>query len=126
MFSAMRRVLPIILALGVFASTNVWAQDFPQRPITMVVGFGAGGGTDVNARIFAEAISKNLKQRIIVDNRTGAGGALAASFVQNSKPDGYTLLVISGLQHAYVPAAQSNASYEPIKGFTPITTFFEM
>ncbi len=101
------------------------AQDFPQRPITLVVGLGAGGGTDINARIFAEAMSRSLGQRVVVDNRTGAGGAVAASYVQNAAPDGYTLLVISGLQHAYVPATQA-ATYEPVKGFAPVTTFFEM
>jgi tripartite-type tricarboxylate transporter receptor subunit TctC len=123
---AIKQILQIGLSLTLFVATGAAAQEFPQRPITMVVGFGAGGGTDINARVFAEVISRNLKQRVIVDNRTGAGGALAASFVQNAKPDGHTLLVISGLQHAYVPASQTNAGYEQIKGFTPITTFFEM
>lgn len=102
------------------------AQEFPQRAITFVVGFGAGGGTDVNARIFAEVIARNLGQRIVVDNRVGAGGAVAAAYVQHSAPDGHTLLVMSGLQHAYLPASQPNRIYEPTKGFAPITIFFEM
>ena len=90
-----------------------------------MVGLGAGGGTDINARIFAEAISRNIGQRIVVDNRTGAGGGVAAAYVQNAAPDGHTLLVISGLQHAYLPATQAGM-YEPVKGFAPVTTFFEM
>jgi tripartite-type tricarboxylate transporter receptor subunit TctC len=55
------------------------ADEFPSRPITLVVGLGAGGGTDINARIYAEVLSRNLGQRVLVDNRTGAGGAVAAA-----------------------------------------------
>jgi tripartite-type tricarboxylate transporter receptor subunit TctC len=101
------------------------ADEFPSRPITLVVGLGAGGGTDINARIYAEVLSRNLGQRVLVDNRTGAGGAVAAASVQQAAPDGYTLLVISGLQHAYVPATQAS-SYEPVSGFSPITLAFEI
>ena len=82
------------------------AQDFPHRPITFVVGLGAGGGQDINSRIYADAMSRSLGQRIVVDNKTGAGGGVAASYVQNAAPDGYTLLTVSGLQHVYVPATQ--------------------
>lgn len=124
----MIRSLRMHLAAAVAAlclTTPATAQDFPQRPITLVVGLGAGGGTDINARIFAEVISRNIGQRVVVDNRTGAGGGVAATFVQNAAPDGYTLLVISGLQHAYLPATQPGM-YEPVKGFAPVTTFFEM
>ena len=113
------------IAASIAIAGQAAAQEFPQRPITFVVGLGAGGGTDINTRIFAEAISRNMGQRIVVDNRTGAGGGVAAAYVQNATPDGHTLLVISGLQHAYLPATQS-AMYEPVKGFAPITTFFEM
>ncbi len=114
-----------IFALALLGWTGAAAQDFPQRPITLVVGLGAGGGTDINARIFAETISRNIGQRIVVDNRTGAGGGVAAAYVQQAAPDGYTLLVISGLQHSYLPAMQPGL-YEPVKGFAPVTTFFEM
>lgn len=120
--SALGAVLTASLLLGADAK----AQDFPQRPVTFVVGFGAGGGTDINARIFAEVISRNIGQSVVVENRTGAGGAVAAAYVQNAAPDGHTLLIMSGLQHAYVPATQSKAMYEPIKGFAPVSIFFEM
>ena len=113
------------IAASIAIAGQAAAQEFPQRPITFLVGLGAGGGTDINTRIFAEAISRNMGQRIVVDNRTGAGDGVAAAYVQNATPDGHTLLVISGLQHAYLPATQS-AMYEPVKGFAPITTFFEM
>lgn len=113
----------LLTAIGVATAA---AQDFPQRPITLVVGFGAGGGTDTNARIFADKLSQNIGQSVVVENRTGAGGGIAAASVQKAKPDGYTLLVMSGLQHAYVPASQPKPMYEPVKGFAPVSLFFEM
>jgi len=99
------------------------AQEFPNRPITLMVGLAAGGITDVTARLYAESVSKSTGQRIIVENRTGAGGAIAATAVQNAPPDGYTLLVFSGSQHATVPAS-GQAYYEPVKGYAPITFLF--
>jgi tripartite-type tricarboxylate transporter receptor subunit TctC len=101
------------------------AQDFPARPITIMVGLAPGGITDVTARFYADAVSPSLGQRVIVENRQGAGGAVAAAAVQNAAPDGYTLLVFSGSQHAAVPAVQS-APYDPIKGFQPITLLFDL
>ena len=106
-------------------AASAGAQDFPQRPITFVVGLGAGGGQDVNSRIFADAMSRSLGQRIVVDNKTGAGGGVAAAYVQNAAPDGYTLLTMSGLQHFYVPATQPGM-YEAVKGFAPVSLMFEI
>ena len=99
-----------LTAMPLFAA-EAQAQDFPQRPITFVVGFGAGGGTDINARIFAEVISRNLAQRIVVDNRPGGGGAVAAAYVQNSAPDGHTLLLVT-------PANLINAALYPTLKFS--------
>ena len=101
------------------------AQDFPSRPITIMVGLAPGGITDVTARLYAEAVSTSIGQRIIIENRQGAGGAVAAAAVQNAAPDGYTLLVFSGSQHAAVPAVQS-APYDPVKGFQSITLLFDL
>jgi tripartite-type tricarboxylate transporter receptor subunit TctC len=118
-----RLCLAAILGLQALAAAR--AQDFPSRPITIMVGLAAGGITDVTARLYAEAVSASIGQRIIVENRQGAGGAVAAAAVQNAAPDGYTLLVFSGSQHAAVPAVQS-APYDPIKGFQPITLLFDL
>ena len=101
------------------------AQEFPSRPITIMVGLAPGGITDVTARLYAEAVSGSIGQRIIIENRQGAGGAVAAAAVQNATPDGYTLLVFSGSQHAAVPAVQS-APYDPVKGFQSITLLFDL
>jgi tripartite-type tricarboxylate transporter receptor subunit TctC len=120
-----RLVLSLVAAGFCVASTVSHAQDFPQRPITFVVGLGAGGGQDINSRIYADALSRNLGQRVVVDNKTGAGGGVAASYVQNAAPDGYTLLVVSGLQHTYVPATQPGL-YELVKGFAPVSLMFEI
>jgi len=120
-----RTVLRLLLAgiaLGVMA-TGAPAQDYPSRPITVMVGLAAGGITDVTARLYAEAVARITGQRVTVENRTGAGGGVAAAAVQNAAPDGYTLLVFSGSQHATVPAV-STATYEPVKGFSPITYLF--
>jgi tripartite-type tricarboxylate transporter receptor subunit TctC len=119
-----RRVLGLVSAIGLsFIATAAPAQDYPAKPITLMVGLAAGGITDVTARLYAEAASRVSGQRITVENKTGAGGGVAAAYVQNAPPDGYTLLVFSGSQHATVPAV-SNAAYDPVKGFSPITYLF--
>lgn len=101
------------------------AQDFPARPITIVVGVAPGGITDVSTRVYADAVSKSLNQKIVVENRPVGGGTVAAVTVQNAAPDGHTLLTITGSAHAAIPAMQPVA-YDPVKGFTPITLLFRM
>src|ERR1043166_1215182 len=113
-----------LLGLGVaLFATAAPAQDYPSKPITLMVGLAAGGITDVTARLYAEGVWKSIGQRVTVENKTGAGGGVAAAAVQNATPDGYTLLVFSGSQHATVPAV-GNAPYDPVKGFSPITYLF--
>ena len=101
------------------------AQDFPARPITIIVGVAPGGITDVSTRIYADAVTKNTGQKIVVENRPVGGGTVAAVGVQNAPPDGYTLLTITGSAHAAIPAMQPVA-YDPVKGFTPVTLLFRM
>jgi tripartite-type tricarboxylate transporter receptor subunit TctC len=112
-----------VLALGFAGGAR--ADDFPSRPITMIITFAAGGITDVVARIYADVASRNIGQRIIVDNRPPGGGAVAALAVQNAPPDGYTLLVFAGAQHAALPAMQPVA-YQPVSGFQPVTILFNL
>jgi tripartite-type tricarboxylate transporter receptor subunit TctC len=107
----------------VLAQCSAFAEDFPSRPIILIVGLAPGGITDVTARVYADAVSRLTSQPVVVENRPGAGGAIAASTVQNARPDGYTLLIFSGSQHATVAAA-SQAPYDPVKGFAPITFLF--
>ena len=113
-FTFVRQSL-LVAGLAVMA-TAAPAQDYPSKPITLMVGLAAGGITDTTARLYAEAVSRGIGQRVTIENKTGAGGGVAAAFVQNAAPDGYTLLVFSGSQHATVPAV-STANYDPVKGF---------
>ena len=115
----------VVAALALGSAGSAHADDFPSRPITMIITFAAGGITDVVARIYADVASRNIGQRIIVDNRPTGGGAVAALAVQNAPPDGYTLLVFAGAQHAALPAMQP-VTYQPVSGFQPVTILFNL
>jgi tripartite-type tricarboxylate transporter receptor subunit TctC len=111
-----------LVALGGAAQ----AQEFPSKQVTIVVGLAPGGITDITARIYADALSRGIGQRVVVENRQGAGGAVGAAAVQNAPADGHTLLIFSGSQHMAVPAMAATAPYEPLKGFAPISLLFNL
>ena len=114
------------IMVAVLLAPGLWpcqADDFPSKPITIMVGLAPGGITDVTARLYAEVVSRNTGQRITIENRPAAAGALAAAAVQNAVPDGTMVLVFSGSQHATV-AAMGSAPYDPVKGFSFITVLF--
>lgn len=96
------------------------AQDYPTKPVRIVVPFGAGGPTDVTARLVAQALSQRLGQQFVVENVPGAGGNIGTSQVSRAKPDGYTLLVAS-TGHMVNPSLYANPLYDPKKDFAPIT-----
>ena len=106
-------------ALSVFAS-SAQAQDWPNRPIRIVVGFGAGGGTDIAARIIAEPLSKALGQPVVVENRVGAGGTTAAEQVARSAKDGYTALMMSNA-HVISPAMYKSLRYDSVNDFQMVS-----
>lgn len=91
-------------------------QDYPTKPISFAVGFPPGGAVDTIARIAADGLSKELKQTVIVESKTGASGILAANYVAKSKPDGYTLLLAPGSHSLYGPTAKS-LPFDPINDF---------
>jgi tripartite-type tricarboxylate transporter receptor subunit TctC len=95
------------------------AQDYPNRPITMVMPYAAGGPGDIITRIFAGAMQKTLGQSIVVDNTAGASGSIGSAKVARAKPDGYTLLMIH-VSHATNPVLIKNLSYDPVNDFEPI------
>lgn len=95
------------------------AAEWPSKPVTIVVGFGAGGPTDVLARILAEGLATKFKQPFIVDNKAGAAGAVAAAQVKQAPPDGYTLMFGSSSTLSIIPTLQKTV-YDPVKDFTPI------
>ncbi|MBV7543058.1 tripartite tricarboxylate transporter substrate binding protein [Acidovorax sp. sic0104] len=95
------------------------ADSFPQRPLSLIVPYAAGGSTDVFARALAEAASKTLGQPITIDNRTGAGGNIGTQFVKRAAPDGYTLLMCS-FGCAVAPALYTPAPFDIVRDFEPV------
>jgi tripartite-type tricarboxylate transporter receptor subunit TctC len=114
-----KKNLAAILVL-MFSLGNGSAQDYPSKPIRMVVGFPPGGGTDVVARILAPRMSELLGQPVVIDNRPGATGTVAAGQVAKAPPDGYTLMMGHVSVNAIAPSLFSNLSYDVIRDFSPI------
>ncbi len=104
--------------LSVLAVAIAHADNYPSQPIRLVVPFGAGGVTDTTARVFAEGLTRKLGQPVVVENRTGAGGGIAAGLVAKARPDGYTLLVITNGMYAVNPLIYPQLSYDPTKDFS--------
>lgn len=94
------------------------AQSYPNKPVRLVVGFAAGGGTDVLSRVIAKKLSETWAQPLVVENRPGADGAIATDLVAKSAPDGYTLVMVSNA-HTISPF-QRTLSYDPVKDFIPV------
>src|SRR5262245_58350833 len=104
-----------------FVGTDVQAQDqYPSRPVRVVVSFAAGGPTDIVGRIMSAKLSELLGQQFVVENRTGAGGNTGAAEVAKTAPDAYNLLVATVTAHAINPGLYKNMPYDAIKDFTPI------
>lgn len=106
-------------AAAVLALAPAWAA-YPERPLTLVAPYPAGGAADVVARLLAKRLEDPLGKPVIVDNRPGAGTAIGAALVANAKPDGYTLLVSSNSTFTLNPAAGAKTSYDPAKSFEAI------
>jgi tripartite-type tricarboxylate transporter receptor subunit TctC len=118
----------IAAAAFVFAST-AFAQQYPNKPIRIVVPFPAGSATDTITRIIGQSVSTAVGQPVLVDNKVGADGAIAGAEVAKAAPDGYTLLMATNSPMAVVPAMKKAPPYDPLTDFTPITdigryTFF--
>ena len=114
-----RRLLPALIALTL-STLPASAQDYPNRPIMLVVPYTAGGGNDAMARIVAEKMSQTLGQQIVIENRGGAGGTIATRAVARSAPDGYTLVLGGTGTLAINPTLYANVGYDPRKDFAPI------
>jgi tripartite-type tricarboxylate transporter receptor subunit TctC len=106
----------VLLASGV----HVQAQDYPTKPIRFVVGFPPGGATDTAVRRLAEQVSSQIGQPIVVDNKPGASGNIAASFAAKSAPDGYTIFYGTNTTHAMNVSLYTNLGFDPVKDFSPI------
>lgn len=111
-----------VAGLPIFSVATAQSADWPSRSVTVVVPFAAGGNTDIMARIASQKLAEALKQSFVVENRVGAGGAIAATYVAQAAPDGYTLFFAAAPQIAVVPKV-NKVSYDPIKDFTPVSFF---
>ena len=122
MLNLSKKVLFLAMTSAVMSVSTVAlaADNYPQKPITFVIGFPPGTSTDAIARIIGEKISSELKQPVIVENKPGVGGSLAVTQVSKAKPDGYTLVLSATAPMNINPHVYKSISYDPIKDFEPI------
>jgi len=121
-----RIALMLACALGATAPAPSFAQAYPSRPVTIVVPFPPGGGTDTGGRILAEQLGKRWGQTVIVENKGGAAGQIGADLVAKAKPDGYTLLLGNIGTQAINPSLYPKLPYNPDTAFAPITLVAEL
>ena len=108
--------------LAAIQSAPIAAQDWPTKPVRILIGFGAGGGTDVATRIVAEGLADVLGQQFVVENRPGAGGTIAGGLVARAPKDGYTAVALS-MGHAVSAVMVKAVPYDPVNDFAPIGIF---
>jgi len=107
--------------IALLTCVTSWAQIYPEKPITLVVPFAAGSGTDAVARQIAQKLSERLKQSVVIDNRAGANAQIGVEYAAKATPDGYTLLMTTATSHSANPFMYKNLRYDPVKDFTPIS-----
>jgi tripartite-type tricarboxylate transporter receptor subunit TctC len=118
----MKSLLPILAAaVATLLSPALRAETYPSKPITLVNVFGPGSSSDTICRVIAEPLGVALKDTVIVEDRPGANGALAALYVAHAAPDGHTLLMATNSPLSAVPFLMKNVSYDPVTDFTPVT-----
>src|SRR5262245_38632694 len=117
----MRRFLAgLLFALAAHAG---WAQQWPAKPVKIIVPFAPGGTADTLGRIVAQKLGEQLKGSFVVENRPGAGGSIGSELASNAAPDGYTLVVSGIASHVIAPALPKGTPYDPVKDFTHIALF---
>ena len=119
----MKKLLRILLAAATTALSGsmLLADNFPSKPITLISVFGPGSASDTICRVIAQPLGAALKETVIVEDRPGANGALAALYTARAAPDGYTLLMATNSPLSAAPFMMKNVSYDPVKDFTPVT-----
>jgi tripartite-type tricarboxylate transporter receptor subunit TctC len=113
----------LTLAAGALAATSAKADQYPSRPIRIIVPFGPGGSGDITARMIGKVIEEKTKQAVIVDNRPGANGIIGTMAVKTAEPDGHTVLLITTSTHAANVSLVRNLSYDPARDFTVVGLF---
>jgi len=120
-----RAIIASALAAGVMlaaSAPSASAQDWPSKPVRILIGFGAGGGTDVATRILADGLSASLGQQFVIENKPGAGGSIASGLVAKAPKDGYTAVAIS-MGHSVSAVMVKQVPYDPVNDFAPVGIF---
>jgi tripartite-type tricarboxylate transporter receptor subunit TctC len=117
----MKKLALVLAAVAALFATVLRADDYPSRPITFVSVFGPGSASDTICRIVADPLSAALKVPVIVEDRPGADGVVAAQYVQHAAPDGYTLMMATNSPLSADPFLLKDVSYDPVKDFTPVS-----
>lgn len=118
----MKRTFIAVALMLIAAAPSAYAQDWPLKPVHILVGFGAGGGTDVATRILADGLSESLGQQFIVENKPGAGGTIASGVAAKAPKDGYTVLAIS-MGHSVSAVMVKQVPYDAVNDFAPVGIF---
>jgi tripartite-type tricarboxylate transporter receptor subunit TctC len=116
-----RRSLLLSAAAAAISSGASLAQQWPARPLRLLIGYPPGGSTDVAGRLLAEPLGRRLGQQVVVENRAGAGGTVAATMVVRAEPDGHVLLLAASPEVSIAPVTVKAMSYDPLKDLQPIT-----
>jgi len=111
----------ILVIVGIAFCSPAIAQQYPARPIRMLIGFPPGGGTDIVGRIVAQKVSENLGQQIVAENRGGATGMVAAELAAKAAPDGYTIMMAHISAMSILPSLYPRMAYDTARDFAPIT-----
>jgi tripartite-type tricarboxylate transporter receptor subunit TctC len=111
----------LLLAFPALLALPARAQQWPAKPVKIVVGFPAGQSTDILARVMADQLTPSLGQQVIVENRPGAGGSIAADVVAKAAPDGYTFLMVTISTHGIAPGLYPKLPYDTLKDFAPVS-----
>ena len=111
----------LLAGLMIFSAGSAIAQQYPTKPIRLIVAFPPGGSTDIIARVIGQKLGERLGQQVVIDNRGGAGGTIGTEMAANSNPDGYTLTMGTTSTHVVSVAVYSKLRYDPTKDFAPIT-----
>jgi tripartite-type tricarboxylate transporter receptor subunit TctC len=116
----MKILFAVMAVAAALSNYPAWAQDWPTRPIRLIAPFGVGGTADITARLIADHLFTTFKQQFVVENRTGAGGAIGALAIARSEPDGYTLGITNVSTMSLVPVINPKTAYNPLSDFTHI------
>lgn len=119
-FRHLQALIPLGISALAVTPLGASAQDFPAKPVTIVVPFAAGSGTDQTARLYGQAVAESLKVPVVIDNKGGANGFIAAQYVAKAVPDGYTVFMTTNTTQVANPHLFKKIPYDPLKDFVPV------